>query len=72
MNKKTTIIIIISIVTAAIVIIYVASLIDMRKIITQADVESTVQASDLADIPSPDQSIISNFFTKLLNVFTGK
>lgn len=70
MNKKTTIIIGVSLLVLLIAFVYVAYLIDARRISISADVESTASAQQLQELPSPDQSILSKIFSAITKPFT--
>lgn len=53
-------------------LVYLAYLIDTKKITTYADPEKQTSASELNQLPSPDQSIISKIYTAIIKPFTKK
>ena len=69
MTRKSILITILVVVIVLIALVYVASVIDTRKITTQADVESTASAQTLTELPSPDQSTLTKIYTSIVNLF---
>ena len=65
MDKKTQLIIYLLIVILAIGLVYVAYLIDSGRIASNADTESNVSAQNVTELTSPDQSIMTDFYTKI-------
>lgn len=72
MNKKTLLIIIIAIMVVLIGLVFVVYLFDSNNISVNADTESDKGVSTLTSLPSPDNSTISKFFTKLIEPFYKK
>jgi len=72
MDVRKTLIIALVIIFILAIAVFISYLVDSRIIVTQADVENTISATELTDLPSPDQSTISKFFSKLFEPFVGK
>lgn len=67
MDKKSKTIVYILSIIGIIGLIYLAYLIDSNKIASYAEVEPTTLAKDLKKLPSPDQSIVTEISTYILD-----
>lgn len=72
MDKYKTLIITLCIILILLGLVYLAYLIDTKKITTYADPEDKVSASELNKLPSPDESIISKIYSAIIKPFVRK
>lgn len=69
MNKKTLVVSLIALGLLIFFLVYLAYVVDSRKITTQADIYSDASADELTELPAPDQSTINKIYSAIINIF---